>query len=209
MNNKISANFLVLLFGISTTLSVQQLKSMEQVSKNLSKVIYAKDLVSNYNDKYIDDPEDLGAIKGLSVAQLMMAIGCIVGCIECITTTDHIPIIIFLGSYIVCTLIKLHYSYKVSLKRKFDALSALDEIVENLANEKPNLENKNYDKECLICLSDATENPLYINCRCSHYYHEHCLKTWLNQARMDNNEDIFKCIKCKKILNKLVLSNPD
>jgi len=200
--NKISTNFLVLLLGISIALPTQ-LKSMEQVPKKLSKIIYAKDLISKDSNK-LEPRTELFANIGVTLFYLLITISMayisidqediismlVSGCFACGTITE--------------SRITIQSFHQLNFKREF---GALDEIVEKLADEKLNLENKNYDRECLICLEDGTESPLYINCRCSHYYHEHCLKTWLNQASLYNNEDSFKCIKCKKLLNKLVLSN--
>jgi len=208
MNNKISVTFLVLY--ITTSVQASNLESIDQQHKNSPKILYAKDLIS-FNNKLTPKLQLLASTVS-TLCFLSAWVICLYSIMDRTTNTnmiDRIPwgimsVLIFdltverLG-YVISDLSELNF------KRKF---SALEEIVEKLANERPKIENENYDRECLVCL-EAGENPLYISCYCGHYYHEHCLKTWLNQADKNRKEDIFKCIKCEKKLNKLVLSNPD
>ncbi len=53
------------------------------------------------------------------------------------------------------------------------------------------------EKECIICLIDASGNDyLQLDC-CKKIVHIDCLNTWI-KTNIQNTEEVRKCFYCKK-----------
>jgi len=198
MKAKKTFRFLSILF----LFSIFEVAKSSQITctKNLPRTLYTKNLLcveNQFNKKNLGPsflPHALTIIILMDISLInKLIIDIIAGNYESAFVTIGILVmpLILISSYIV------HH-------KKLNKLKALDEIVEKLAKNIQKHANENFEKKCLICLSDEEMN-LYMNLTCGHFYHKECLSKWLNVSVKNSYESIFKCVVCKKCLIKLEL----
>lgn len=201
MQTKKTSFLLSILFGFSIIFNI---KSSEMTTQeNAPKILYAKNLLhtnnqfknKNLGPTFFPMGMAMFIIIYLPIAYQLIADICKVN-------YEDIPLkigLLVMPLFLIFSCINARY-------KNTNKFESLNEIVDILSEEVTQSINKNCDKECLVCLNNDNNQPLYVNFTCGHFYHKECLSKWINTATKDQNPATLKCVVCKKSLIKLLLN---